>query len=65
HLVLPAARRRPALLRADAQHQLSTFTAGPAGRLVAAVLSGGSSLLLTRQRPAADGFVLENWRPVR
>ncbi len=35
------------------------------GRLVAAVLSGGSSLLLTRQRPAADGFVLENWRPVR
>ncbi|MET9933618.1 MULTISPECIES: hypothetical protein [unclassified Streptomyces] len=35
------------------------------GRLVAAVLAGGSSPLLTRQRPGADGFVLENWRPVR
>ncbi|MFE8941541.1 hypothetical protein ACFYNX_29185 [Streptomyces sp. NPDC007872] len=43
----------------------ATLTRDLDGRLVAAVLSGGSSLLLTRQRPAADGFVLENWRPVR
>ncbi|MFF1508135.1 hypothetical protein [Streptomyces sp. NPDC058326] len=49
----------------DARGDLDTvLTRGLDGRLVVMSLAGGSSLLTTRQKAAADGLLLEGWRSI-
>ncbi|MFB7587664.1 hypothetical protein [Streptomyces sp. NPDC056169] len=49
----------------EARGELTTvLTRGLDGRLVAMALAGGKTLVTTRQKAAADGLLLEGWRPV-